>query len=50
MLKLIFDVMLLLAMSSHAELPSKKYLDLAAVKTMVGGAEAEAAITGGEGA
>ena len=43
MLKLIFAVMLLLAMSSHAELPSKKYLDLAAVKTMVGGAEAEAA-------
>jgi len=31
-----------MAMTSHAELPTKKYLNLAAIKTMVAGAEAEA--------
>ena len=35
-------VMGLMAISSAADLPSRKYLDLAAVKTLVAGAEAEA--------
>jgi glc operon protein GlcG len=43
MLKRTLAVMLILAANSFAQLPSKKYLDLAAVKTMVAGAEAEAA-------
>lgn len=43
MLKPTLAVMLMLAANCFAQLPSKKYLDLAAVKTMVAGAEAEAA-------
>ena len=43
MLKLTLAVMLMLAANCVAQLPSKKYLDLAAVKTMVAGAEVEAA-------
>ena len=43
MLKPTLAVMLILAANCFAQLPSKKYLDLAAVKTMVAGAEAEAA-------
>jgi glc operon protein GlcG len=43
MLKLTLAVILVLAANCLAQLPSKKYLDLAAVKTMVAGAEAEAA-------
>jgi glc operon protein GlcG len=43
MLKLTLAVMLMLAANCFAQLPSKKYLDLTAVKTMVAGAEAEAA-------
>lgn len=42
MLKRILAVMLLLIASCFAQLPSRKYLDLAAVKTMVVAAEAEA--------
>ena len=43
MLKPALAVTLILAANCFAQLPSKKYLDLAAVKTMVAGAEAEAA-------
>jgi glc operon protein GlcG len=43
MLKLSLAVILILTTNCFAQLPSKKYLDLAAVKTMVAGAEAEAA-------
>ena len=43
MLKLTLVVILMFAANCLAQLPSKKYLDLAAVKTMVAGAEAEAA-------
>jgi len=43
MLKLSLAIMLILVAHSVAQLPSKKYLDLAALKTMVAGAEAEAA-------
>jgi len=43
MLKRTLAVILVLAANCLAQLPSKKYLDLAAVKTMVAGAEAEAA-------
>ena len=43
MLKLLVVMLsFLVAMSSAADLPSKKYLNLAAIKTMVAGAEAEA--------
>ena len=42
MLKRTLTVVLLLAANCLAQLPSKKYLDLAAVKTMVAAAEAEA--------
>src|SRR5215471_17541746 len=42
MLKRTLTVVLLLATNCLAQLPSKKYLDLAAVKTMVAAAEAEA--------
>lgn len=42
MFKLAIALMSLLVVASAAELPSKKYLNLAAVKTMVAGAEAEA--------
>ena len=43
MLKLICVALtLLVATSSAADLPAKKYLNLAALKTMVAGAEAEA--------
>ena len=42
MLKLAIALMSLLVVASAAELPSKKYLNLAAVKTMVAAAEAEA--------
>jgi glc operon protein GlcG len=43
MLKLLAVMLsLLAATSSAADLPSKKYLNLAAIKTMVAGAEAEA--------
>ena len=41
MIKLALMLMLVVAMSS-AELPTKKYLNLAAIKTMVAAAEAEA--------
>ena len=42
MFKLAIALMCLLVVASAAELPSKKYLNLAAVKTMVAAAEAEA--------
>ena len=42
MLKLGITVLTLLLVASAAELPSKKYLNLEAIKTMVGAAEAEA--------
>jgi len=42
MFKLGIALMSLLLVASAAELPSKKYLNLAAVKTMVAAAEAEA--------
>ena len=42
MFKLAIALMSLLVFASAAELPSKKYLNLAAVKTMVAAAEAEA--------
>jgi len=43
MLKLLpVTVVTLMAMTSAAELPTKKYLNLAAIKTMVSAAEAEA--------
>ncbi|HZQ17501.1 MAG TPA: heme-binding protein [Terriglobales bacterium] len=42
MLKLTIVLLSLLVMTSAAELPSKKYLNLAAIKSMVAGAEAEA--------
>lgn len=42
MFKLAIALMSLLVVVSAAELPSKKYLNLAAVKTMVSAAEAEA--------
>ena len=41
--KLMFLLLAALVMASAAELPTKKYLNLAAVKTMVATAEAEAA-------
>ena len=41
-LKLLVLMMGIVAPTSHAELPTKKYLNLAAVKTMVAGEEAEA--------
>ncbi len=42
MLKLIAVVLCILVGMAAAELPSKKYLNLAAIKTMVAAAEAEA--------
>ena len=42
MLKLSIVVLTFLLVASAAELPSKKYLNLAAIKTMVAAAEAEA--------
>jgi len=42
MLKLLFVCLALCAVVSSADLPSKKYLNLAAIKTMVAAAEAEA--------
>lgn len=42
MLKLLVVMLSLVAMTFAVDLPSKKYLNLAAVKTMVAGAEAEA--------
>jgi glc operon protein GlcG len=42
MFKLLFAVPLLLAMTTSTDLPTKHYLNLAAIKTMVAGAEAEA--------
>jgi len=42
MLKLAASLLTLMTMTSAAELPSKKYLNLSAVKTMVAAAEAEA--------
>ena len=42
MFKLAIALMSLLVVASAAELPSKKYLNLAALKTMVAAAEAEA--------
>lgn len=42
MVKLTIVLLSLLLMTSAAELPSKKYLNLAAIKSMVAGAEAEA--------
>lgn len=42
MLKSLFAVLCLTGTLLAADLPSKKYLDLAAIKTMVAGAEAEA--------
>lgn len=42
MFKLAIPVMSLLVLASAAELPSKKYLNLTAVKAMVAAAEAEA--------
>lgn len=42
MFKLAIALMSLLVVASAAELPSKKYLNLAAVKTMVAAAEADA--------
>ena len=46
MLNLLILLMMALSLASAAELPSKKYLNLAAVKTMVAGAEAEEAKRG----
>jgi glc operon protein GlcG len=43
MLKLLVVMVTVLAMTASAELPSKKYLNLASIKTMVAAAEAEAA-------
>lgn len=43
MLKLCVVMFTVLAMTASAELPSKKYLNLSAIKTMVAAAEAEAA-------
>ncbi len=43
MLKLLVVMLTVLAMTASAELPSKKYLNLSAIKTMVAAAEAEAA-------
>ena len=42
MFKLLVVLLSLVAAMSAADLPSKKYLNLAAIKTMVAGAEAEA--------
>ena len=42
MLKFLCVAMALVAFASAADLPSKKYLDLAAIKTMVAAAEAKA--------
>ena len=42
MLKLLCVTMALVAFASAADLPSKKYLDLAAIKTLVAAAEAKA--------
>jgi len=42
MLKLLVAILALLVATCSAELPSKKYLNLAAIKTMVAAAEAEA--------
>jgi glc operon protein GlcG len=42
MLKLLFAMLLLFAPMSPAQLPSRKYLNLASIKTMVAAAEAEA--------
>jgi glc operon protein GlcG len=42
MYKLLFVLPILFAVTSSTELPTKKYLSLAAIKTMVAGAEAEA--------
>ena len=42
MLKLMAAILIPMAFSSAADLPSKKYLDVAAIKTMVAAAEAEA--------
>jgi len=42
MLKSLFVALCLVGALPAADLPSKKYLDLAAIKTMVAGAEAEA--------
>jgi glc operon protein GlcG len=41
-LKLLVLMVAIVAPISRAELPTKKYLNLAAIKTMVAGAEAEA--------
>jgi glc operon protein GlcG len=43
MLKLLAVMLSVVAIASAANLPSKKYLNLAAIKTMVAAAEAEAA-------
>jgi glc operon protein GlcG len=48
MLKLLVMMLTMAAVTFAAELPTKKYLNLAAVKTMVAGAEAEAAKQGVE--
>lgn len=42
MLRLVAAALTLMSLSPAAELPSKKYLNLAAIKTMVAAAEAEA--------
>ena len=42
MFKLLIGVLSILVATASAELPSKKYLNLAAIKTMVAAAEAEA--------
>jgi glc operon protein GlcG len=42
MLKSLFTALCLIGTLAAADLPSKKYMDLAAIKTMVAGAEAEA--------
>ena len=42
MLKLVVVMLSLLVATASAELPSKKYLNLAAIKTMIAAAEAEA--------
>ncbi len=42
MLKILLLLFALAVISPAADLPSKKYLDLAAIKTLVAGAEAEA--------
>lgn len=42
MFKLLFVMLSLFVAVSHAQLPSKKYLNLAGIKTMVAAAEAEA--------